>query len=123
MPARHDLSGFIRSTFRSVWALELLCFLRKGAERDWSRAELVAGLRASELVVDQSLDALVAAGLVVLHLPDRVHYQPASAALDALARAAEAQYASSPDKVRRLIVSSSSGGLNAFADAFRVRKD
>jgi hypothetical protein len=123
MPARRDVSGFIRSTFRSVWALELLCFLRKGADRDWSRSELVTALRASDLVIDQSLAALAAAGLVVMISKDSVRYQPANDELDGLARDAEAQYASSPDKVRRLIVSSAHGGLSAFADAFRMRRD
>lgn len=123
MPARHDISGFIRSTFRSVWALELLCFLRKGSDREWHRGELVTALRASDLVVDQSLASLIAAGLVVRTAEDGVRYQPANEALDALVRDAEAQYASSPDKVRRLIVSSAHGGLTAFADAFRMRRD
>ena len=123
MPARRDVSGFIRSTFRSVWALELLCFLRREPDRDWSRGDLVTALRASDLVVEQSLASLTAAGLVVMVSPDSARYRPANDELDALARDAEAQYASSPDKVRRLIVSSAHGGLSAFADAFRVRRD
>lgn len=122
MPARRDVSAFIRSTFRSVWALELLCFLRKGPDRAWNRDELVAALRASDLVIDQGLAALTAAGLVVMLSENQAKYQPVSSDLDALAREAEAQYASSPDKVRRLIVTGD-GGLSAFADAFRVRKD
>ena len=32
-------------------------------------------------------------------------------------------YGKSPDRVRRLIVSSSLPGVTAFADAFRLRKD
>jgi hypothetical protein len=123
MPARQDVAGFIRSTFRSVWALELLCFLRKAADREWERGELVTALRASDLVIDQSLASLMAAGLVVATAQDRVRYQPANDLLDVMAREAEAEYASSPDKVRRLIVSSTHGGLTAFADAFRMRRD
>ena len=123
MPARRDVTGFIRSTFRSVWALELMCFLRREPDREWRRDELVTALRSSDPVIDQSLAALTAAGLVVMVSRDSARYQPANQELDALARAAEAQYASSPDKVRRLIVSSTHGGLSAFADAFRVRRD
>jgi len=37
MPARRDVSGFIRSTFRSVWALELLCFLRRAPDQECSK--------------------------------------------------------------------------------------
>ncbi|MFS2112263.1 hypothetical protein ACCC88_21415 [Sphingomonas sp. Sphisp140] len=123
MPARHDVSSFIRTTFRSVWALELLCLMRGEPEREWERGDLVSALRASDLVIDQGLAGLAAAGLVVMLAPDRARYQPASAELDRLAREAEAQYASSPDKVRRLIIHAAHGSLSAFADAFRVRRD
>jgi len=123
MPARHDVSGFIRSTFRSVWALEVMCLLRNDADREWQRSELVASMRASDLVIDQSLVSLIAGGLVVTTSDQAVRYQPANELLDALAGEAAAQYASSPDKVRRLIVSAAHGGLTAFADAFRMRGD
>jgi len=53
LPARHDVFGFIRSAFRSVWALELLCFLRRSCDREWQRAELVAVLRASDLRIQK----------------------------------------------------------------------
>ena len=33
MPAKQEIATFIRSTFRSVWALELLCFLRQNRDR------------------------------------------------------------------------------------------
>ena len=65
MPSDEDVSSFIRSTFRSVWALELLCFLRQDRSRALSHQEMVAGLRGSDLVVSQSVDSLTAAGLAV----------------------------------------------------------
>lgn len=123
MPGKQEVTGFVRSTFRSVWSLELLCLLRREHERTWSNADMVAALRGSDLIVAQSITALSAAGLVVVHDDGSARYQPASASLGALAAAAEALYASSPDKVRRLIISSVSGDLAAFADAFRVGKD
>ena len=118
-----EVEAFIRSTFRSVWSLELLIFLRKSGDHAWPRADLVAGLRASESIVAQSVDALLAAGLVATEGEDAVRYLPASAELDRRAAEAEAFYSRSPDAVRRLIVMSGAGGLAAFADAFRLRKD
>ena len=123
MPERQDVSAFIRSTFRSVWSLELLCVLRKQPEREWRRDELVAALRASDLVVEQGLQTLSAVGLVMMLTEDSAQYRPASDTLDALARDAEAEYARNPDKVRRLIIASAHRDVAAFADAFRVRKD
>lgn len=123
MPARQELSSFIRATFRSVWALETLCFLKRNQGRAWAQSDLVAALRGSELVVSQSVEALLAAGLVVVEPDQMVRYQPISDAVDKLASAAEALYASRPDAVRRMIVAPGSAGLTSFADAFKLWRD
>lgn len=123
MPTHDDVDSFIRATFRSVWALELLCFLRQNRDRDVSHADMVAGLRGSDLVVTQSVEALTAAGLVLVEADGSARYAPASEDLDGLVVQAEAFYASSPDAVRRMIVAAANPGITAFADAFRLRKD
>jgi predicted transcriptional regulator len=119
--AREEVSGFIRSSFRSVWSLELLLLLKR-EPRTWSSEEIVAALRASALVVEQSLDSLAAAGLVLRDEAGRARYAPAPS-LAPLVEEADSLYARSPDGVRRMIVGRSSDGLAAFADAFRLRKD
>jgi hypothetical protein len=123
MPSKDDISGFIAATFPSVWALELLCFLRQNEGQSLSRAEMVAGLRGSELVISQSVDSLVRAGLVVSDADGAARYTPANARLAGLAEETQALYAKSPDAVRRLIVSAASPGLAAFVDAFRFRRE
>ena len=101
MASDADLTSFIRVTFRSVWALELLCLLRgKGAEGS-SAEELVSGLRASDLIVRRSLAELLAAGLVSLDRDGRATYAPATADLERLVSEAEQRYSHSPDAVRR----------------------
>ena len=122
MPSGDEVSRFIRSTFRSVWSLEVLLLLKR-APRRWSASEIVSALRASDLVVAQSLEGLAAAGLILTDRPGEACYRPVSAEAAALADAAETLYRQSPDAVRRMIVSTSAGGLAAFADAFRLRKD
>ncbi len=123
MPAKQEVSSFIRSTFRSVWALELLCFLKMHRDRAWPQRELVVALRGSDLVVSQSVESLLAAGLVVVEPGDLVRYQPTSDAVDSLASAAEALYATRPDSVRRMIVAQASSGLSSFADAFKLWRE
>lgn len=123
MPAKQEVSSFIRSTFRSVWALELLCFLKKHRDRAWPQPELVIALRGSDLVVSQSVESLLAAGLVVIEPGDMVRYQPTSDTVDSLATAAEALYATRPDSVRRMIVAQASSGLSSFADAFKLWRE
>ncbi|AQR73477.1 hypothetical protein [Sphingomonas sp. LM7] len=123
MPGKQELSSFIRATFRSVWALELLCFLKTNHDRAWSQAELVTALRGSDLVVSQSVESLLAAGLVVIEAGELVRYQPTSEAVDKLATATESLYAARPDAVRRMIVAATPSGLTSFADAFKLWRD
>ena len=68
---------FAGTLFRSVWALELLLALKGRAERAWHASDIVRELRGSRVVVDEALNNLVAAGLVVqedtggyLYVPD-----------------------------------------------------
>ncbi|HEY0114188.1 MAG TPA: hypothetical protein VGB54_00560 [Allosphingosinicella sp.] len=122
-PAHPEVSAFIRASFRSVWDLELLCYLRRYAGASHPQARLVTDLRASELVVANSISGLLAAGLVVVEPDGSARYKPASEELDRSCDAAEALYGRSPDAVRRMIVTASNPAISAFADAFRLRKD
>ena len=116
-----DLLRFIASSFRSVWALELLLVLKRD-RRVWSRQELVSTMRASELVVSKALDALVAAGLAFVE-GEAAEYMPINDQVAACVDQLEALYAVRPDAVRRAIVSAATSGATAFADAFKLRKD
>jgi len=117
------LKTFIAATFPSVWTLEVLCHLRARREQAFDREALVGELRASGLVIDQSLNRLSAAGLVLVDESGAARFAPADARLDALSGEAEEFYAKSPDAVRRLIVAAANPGVAAFADAFKLKGD
>jgi hypothetical protein len=117
------VSDFIRSSFRSVWALELLLHLKRTHERAWGTEQLVEAMRGSAMIVDQSLDGLMRMGLVSIDAEGCARFQPATADLARLAEETEALYARKPETVRRIIVSGSHKGLATFADAFRLWKD
>ena len=121
MTSREQVSRFIRTSFRSVWSLEVLLLLKRD-RRGWTDEEIVASLRASDLIVAQSVSGLSDAGLVVTDASGRAEYRPTNEDAAQLVEETERLYAQSPDAVRRLILGSSSG-LAAFADAFRLRKD
>ena len=87
-----------------------------------ARLREYASLRASDLIVDRSLDELVAAGLVSRDREGRASYTPATPELDRLSGQVEERYSRSPDAVRRVIVRASNPGASAFADAFRLGK-
>jgi hypothetical protein len=54
--ADEDVLRFIAAGLPSVWALELLLMLKR-ERRQWRHGELVAILRASDVVVTKALDA------------------------------------------------------------------
>ena len=115
-----DVLRFVAANIRSVWALELLLAL-KDQPRPWAPQELVATLRASELVVSKALDSLVAAGLVSTDGED-VIYQPANRDLEVCIDRVEELYRSRPNSIRRAIVAAATSSATAFADAFKLRK-
>ena len=122
MVGQAEVEAFIGSSFRSVWALELLRMLLAD-DRGHTQAELVQTMRSSDAVVAQSLAGLVAAGLVIVDGDGKVRINCGDSRITRLIEATVELYRKSPDRVRRLIVSNSLPGVTAFADAFRLRKD
>jgi len=116
-----DVLRFVAASFPSVWALELLLALKR-ERRPWSREELVATLRASELVVSRALEALAAAGLASFEDGGAI-YLPVNADVDRLVEQVEQTYRTRPNAVRRTIIAASASSATAFADAFKLRRD
>ena len=116
-----DVLRFIAASFPSVWALELLLVL-KSDRRAWEQDELVATLRASELVVSKALDALVVAGLASVEGKGAA-YLPVNREVESCVEQVEDLYRSKPNSVRRAIVSAGTSSASAFADAFKLRRD
>jgi predicted transcriptional regulator len=119
MISPEQLATFIATSFRSVWALEVLLLLKREA-RTLTTDELVASLRASTAVVNQALASLIAGGLVATEAGG-VAYRPATADVTDLVEAAERSYATRPDQVRRTIIAAANPNLIAFSNAFRLK--
>lgn len=122
MVSQAEVEAFIGSSFRSVWALDLLQHLLAD-DRGHKKADLVDSMRSSDAVVAQSLASLVAAGLVSIDADATVWVNRSDARTSELIDTTIELYRKSPDRVRRLIISSTLPGVTAFADAFRLRKD
>jgi hypothetical protein len=116
-----DLLRFVTSSFPSIWTLELLLVLKRD-RRSWSHQELVAALRASDLVVSNALASLVAGGLASLGSEGAI-YMPANDDVASYVERTEALYGVRPDAVRRAIVRGATRSASVFSDAFRLRRD
>lgn len=123
MATDRDIEEFISDSFSSIWDLELLAALLDHPESALTQVELVERMRASDLVVSQGAQALVAAGLASIDSEGRLQFLPVNDRVADRARQASEFYRRFPGRARRLIVTRQSPGLSAFADAFRLRKD
>lgn len=120
MTGQRDLDQFVRRHIRSVWTLELLLLLRRDPQRCWRSSELIQELRASQTVVDNSLQKLAASALVV---PDDGgwRYGPAGAVLAAMCETLATAYAERPVAIISMI--SAPDPVQSLADAFKFRRD
>lgn len=123
MATDREIEEFISDSFGSIWDLELLSALLERPGQAATAAALVERMRASELVVERSIETLVAAGIALVDEDGALSFSPVNDAVGNCAREARDFYARFPGRVRRLIVARQTPGLNAFADAFRLRKD
>ena len=123
MATDRDIEQFISDSFTSIWDLELLSVVLEHPDRAQTAEELVERMRASELVVEQGIQSLVAAGMAAIDAEGRLRFQPVNAELAQCAREASEFYVRFPGRARRLMITRQSPGLTAFAEAFRLRKD
>ena len=118
----NGLIEFVRTSVRSVWALELLFFLRLHRGKTWTTDRLVLEQRSSERAVRDALDGFVRVGLV-RQAESTFVYEPASPELEKLVSRLAEIYAERPTAVIRMIAAAPEDRLQAFLDAFRLKKD
>lgn len=116
-----DVLRFVSAAVKSVWSLELLIRMRQTSERIWRKDELVRELRASEQVIEQSLDNLQSIGLVAATSCGGFRYHPASPMLDDFAEGAQRLYREKPVAVINAVAASVDDKLRIFAEAFRLK--
>lgn len=128
MDLSDDALTLLRSSVRSVWALELLLLLRRDPERSWSAEALIRELRGSAVVVEEALASLTAAGLVIdsggggsSGSGGVYGYRPAAPVLDQWVQEIVDAYALRPSAVIRQIFSAPGSKVQIFADSFRFR--
>ncbi len=118
----NQILDFIRSSVKSVWALELLLLVRRVTAQAWTSDQLVKELRSSRTIVTESLSAFVQAG-VVREEDEGFRYGPASDELNKMIDRLAAEYAERPTTVINAIIEAQSAKLQDFANAFRIKRD
>lgn len=118
-----EVLQFIRSSIKSVWALELLLFLRRNRGQPWTVDRLTDELRSSRFVITQVMATFKSAGLVLEEEEGVFRYGSGASDLDRLVGLLEIEYAQRPTAVVKAILSAPNDKIQTFADAFNMRKD
>ncbi len=122
MASNPHLAKFIQTQFPSIWALDVLMFLRHHSSASWTQERLVVDLRASSVIISNALHCLQAGGLVEINEHAEARYAAATEELDQLVTEVTDLYKHKPSAVRSLIINSYSGALSAFSESFNFRK-
>ncbi|MFN3655907.1 MAG: hypothetical protein ACK4UO_01480 [Pseudolabrys sp.] len=121
MNSEAELLEFVASSFKSVWALEVVLALRRNRDRTWRPDDIIKELRSSRLVVAEALNNLAAAGLVAEEDGGGFRYAAADALEETMAEV-DKLYAVKPTVVIRSIVSTPNAKLQILSNAFRIKE-
>ncbi len=118
-----ETAEFIRNSFKSVWALELLLLMRRERGREWSVTDLSRELRANDSIVSGILPEFIENGFVSETRKKLFRYKPKRRMLEQLVdRVAEA-YAKNRVRVTEEILNAPNNQIQTFANAFKIKKD
>jgi hypothetical protein len=117
-----EVLAFVHTEIGSVWAVELLIFLKTHSHEGWSSEDLVLALRSSSMAVAQAINRLHAAGFIREQIPGTFRFEPRSSAHLEIAQAIATLSAQKPMKLARAIAEIPNEKLRNFSDAFKFRE-
>lgn len=116
-----QLTTFVRKSLGSIWALEVLLFVRRRAPDPVTVEAIDRELRATPYLVRRMVDHLVGEQLVQRELGDLVRFHARTPELERLCELLETASRERPIGLRDAIVGSHDTKLRTFADAFRFK--
>lgn len=116
-----EVLAFVHSELGSVWALELLIFLKGNPDQNFRLEELVLQLRSSSLAVAQALARLRDNGFVDETPGGTYRFAPRSPRHVDMAAAIERISFEKPMTLIKAIAEIPNEKLRNFSDAFKIR--
>lgn len=118
-----ELGALIQECVPNLEAAETLLLLFHQRDRQWTVADVIAGLHptvTTDGAVRKYLDTFVGRGMVSRKGDEAWQYEPSSAELHTLVEVLDRAHKRRPVTLVRLIYNLK---IRSFADAFRLRKD
>ena len=119
-----EIRRFISTHFDSVASLEILLFLRKQREREWTADQIAAELRNSPAATEARLRLFVKKGLLKNGTAKNVYqYSPNSPELELTIEEFTRLYPTYQARIIDHIYSAPQEAMEAFANAFKLKKE
>jgi hypothetical protein len=119
--SEEEVLAFVHSELGSLWALELLLFLKGHEQKAFRLEQLVVQLRSSSTAVTQALTRLNRCGLADVNPDGTYRFAPHSPRHREVAAAIEALSTHKPMAVIKAIAELPDEKLRNFSDAFKFR--
>jgi hypothetical protein len=119
--SEEEVLAFVHSELGSVWALELLLFLKANEPNAFGPEQLIVQLRSSSTAVTQGLTRLTACGLAAVKPDGTYSFAPRSPRHRDMASAIEVLSTRKPMTLVKAIAELPDEKLRNFSDAFKFR--
>lgn len=118
-----DTKNFILNKITSVEQINILMLLHLNPTKNWTVAEISEELRSVSTSIQTRLNGLYEGGVLTKPHHHHFRYSPTSEEMSSKIAQLIESYQARPYKVIDLIYSGPSNVLQAFSDAFKIKKD
>lgn len=118
-----EIKKFILDKITSIEQISILLLLQQDPQKTWTTEKISEELRSADLAIQQRLEDLYTAG--VLNKPEGAEfsYRPASDKIKSLVTNLIEAYQKRPTWVIDLIYSRPIDAIQAFSEAFKIRRE
>lgn len=117
-----EVRRFLKEHVSSIEQLEVLLLLRASSERSWSAREVYQRVLTNESSIQNSLEKLAQHGLLSRPNESQFQFADDAAAVRSVLDSLAALYKERPARIVRELYGASASEIDAFAQAFRIRK-
>lgn len=119
-----EVRQFLAESIHSIEQLEVLLLLRASPDRVWTAREVYQRVLTNEGSVQQSLEKLCRRGLCIqTGSPPAYQFAPKSEKMQSVLETLATLYKERPARIVNALYAASASEIDAFARAFRIRKD
>lgn len=118
-----EIKKFILDNITSVEQISILLLLQQNPQKNWTTAKISEELRSADLAIKKRLEDLYAAGVLKKTTGVEFTYNPASEKIKSLVANLIEVYQKRPTWVIDLIYSRPIDAIQAFSEAFKIRRE